>query len=222
MPGIIYERIKEKFPIKQQKKSFVISIQNKDGEIFPGQESKSQIEQIAFLSEDKKALLQLGSNLFAVNHLKPYPGWTVSKKIIFDYFNIYLESAGNRKIETIGLRFINRFCDVEINSFSEYFTVSPQLTMKYPSKNFFIRNELVNEELNSTLFFTMGTAYDKAKEEEVIDDQGIEEDYFEMIEEFELPILKPKLVQQVKARVISKGKGKVDFSYLTEYEEILD
>jgi uncharacterized protein (TIGR04255 family) len=61
-----------------------------------------------FLREDGNALVQVGPNLLAVNHLKPYPGWETFVPMIQQAYRAYAETAPPTAIQRIGLRYINR------------------------------------------------------------------------------------------------------------------
>ena len=81
VPGMLYERVKTDGYVDHQTR------QNKHFVIENGKEDVSQLiqERAVFLTADKLDLIQIGRDLFAVNRLKPYPGW--------EHFKPRIESA---------------------------------------------------------------------------------------------------------------------------------
>ena len=61
-----------------------------------------------FLQEDEGAMVQVGPNLVAVNHLKPYSNWETFKQMIARSLEAYKKVADPQAINRIGLRYINR------------------------------------------------------------------------------------------------------------------
>lgn len=67
-PGLVYGKVQDTFPKRRQATRVTVAISASPG--VTGQ----QLETVAlmqFLHEDEKALIQVGPNLLAVNHLKP-------------------------------------------------------------------------------------------------------------------------------------------------------
>ena len=107
IPGLVYERIKGAFPEKRQAPMFGFGIR-----LGPQGAIEQQVEpstRMQFLSRDGKALVQVGPNLLAVNHLKPYPGWDAFVPMIQQAYRANVETAPPTAIQRIGLRYINRF-----------------------------------------------------------------------------------------------------------------
>ena len=71
-PGIIYGRMRGTFPKHRPAAAIETSVvaQSDSFEHRFAAASRSQ-----FLSDDERALVQIGPNLLAVNVLRPYPGW---------------------------------------------------------------------------------------------------------------------------------------------------
>jgi len=123
IPGLVYEKIRDRFPIRRQAKAFEVSVGAGPGGI--GQQVLTT-DRVQFLREDEKALIQLGPNLLAVNHLRPYPTWQEFLLLIREGFDAYLDVANPKGIQRVGLRYINR---VEIPSqriqLEDYFEFRP-------------------------------------------------------------------------------------------------
>ncbi|GAB4405747.1 MAG: TIGR04255 family protein [Anaerolineales bacterium] len=105
MPGLVYEKIRSEFPKRRQAKVLELSVTaSLDG---VGQQV-SATDRMQFLREDEKALVQVGRDLLAVNHLKPYPTWQEFLPLIQQGFSAYREVARPRGLQRVGLRYINR------------------------------------------------------------------------------------------------------------------
>ena len=130
MPGLVYERVKEIFPIRRQKK--VISVGASADE--RGLEQKFEIsDRMQFWKEDQKALIQIGKNLLSINHLAPYPSWDEFFRLIKLSYEAYRKVVNPKNIHRIGLRYINR---IEFSSsvleLSDYFEFYPYVGSKLP------------------------------------------------------------------------------------------
>jgi len=94
---------------------------------------KAGVAKMQFLRNDESALIQIGPDLLAVNHLRPYPSWKTFKTIILENLRIYREIADPRTLIRIGLRYINR---IEIARekipLEEYFQTLPQVPDSIP------------------------------------------------------------------------------------------
>jgi len=105
IPGLVYEKIRDRFPKRQQTRTLEVSIA-------AGPESIGQqvltIDLMQFLRGDEKALIQVGPNRLIVNHLKPYPTWQEFLPLIRQGFDAYLAAANPKGIQRIGLRYLNR------------------------------------------------------------------------------------------------------------------
>jgi uncharacterized protein (TIGR04255 family) len=120
IPGLLYDKIKDTFPIKEKRKYQESLIrQDKDGAI----QEVSVNDAMGFLSLDKKAQINLRNNCFSINYLKPYPTWGEVLPVVE---RVYYEVQGLIHIEGIsrlGLRYINRIVlpDEKHISLSKYF-----------------------------------------------------------------------------------------------------
>lgn len=106
IPGLVYEEIRNEFPKKRQAKQVQVELSATADEGITQKVATS--DRMQFLREDEKALLQVGPDLLAVNHLKPYPSWQEFVPLIRKGFKAYSEAAGPKAIRRIGLRYINR------------------------------------------------------------------------------------------------------------------
>jgi uncharacterized protein (TIGR04255 family) len=132
VPGLLYEKLKESFPQKEQR-----MIQ--EMELMQGTEGLQQqirtSERLLFFTEDRKMLTQVGSRLLTVNALRPYPHWEGFKHRIGMAWESLRVAAEVQGLERIGLRYINH---VELPGQSvelaEYFEFYPFVGQRLPQQ----------------------------------------------------------------------------------------
>lgn len=121
IPGLVYQKVRDKFPKRRQVKAFEASISDGPEGVEKQMRTTARMQ---FLRDDEKALIQIGPNLLAVNHLKPYPTWQEFLPLIQQGFDTYLEVANPKSIERIGLRYINRIeftgQSIELENYFEF------------------------------------------------------------------------------------------------------
>lgn len=105
IPGLIYERLKERFPQREAKIA-------QEMNIVSGPEGFKQeirtTERSLFFQSDRKMLVQVGPRVVSVHCLKPYPGWATFKSAIEEIYNALGEVVETKQLEKIALRYINR------------------------------------------------------------------------------------------------------------------
>lgn len=129
VPGLIYEEIKDQFPIKQQRQILnQIVVNSKQGP----QANVQTIERMQFFNTNRTALVQTNKHFLSVNHLKRYPTWSTFFPMIEKGLQAY-EKAAPGKILQVGLRYINRI-DIPGKSVSlrEYFSFYPATSEALP------------------------------------------------------------------------------------------
>jgi len=123
IPGLVYEKVRDSFPKRRQIRAFETSISTGPAGV---EQQIRTTDRMQFLREDEKALIQVGPDLLAVNHLRPYPTWREFLPLIQKGFDAYREAANPKGIRRIGLRYINR---IEIPGqrieLEEYFEFRP-------------------------------------------------------------------------------------------------
>jgi len=125
VPGLLYEKIKKEFPNKEQKNVFDIGIERKVSGIEHKVESS---QRMFFYSADRRALVQVGRDVLAVNHFKPYPTWNNLKPKILQNLERYRQVVEPKGFKRIGLRYINKleFEKTKIK-LSDYLNIYPQI-----------------------------------------------------------------------------------------------
>lgn len=160
MPGIIYEKIKDDFPLKRQQISIGLGI---GIGIEPGKGISGRFgipPRIQFLNPDESALVQVGPDLLVVNHLKPYPKWETFKNLILKNLEIYIDNVKPIGFKRIGLRYINKIAfeqtSIEISHYFNFYPfIPPQLPQTHESFN--IRVEIPYSGGRDRLLLTLAT-----------------------------------------------------------------
>lgn len=107
LPGGMFERLKPEFPKRQQVNVFG-GIQISGGSSGPIQQIIPQTR-LQFVRENGSAMIQIGPEILAVNHLQPYVDWSKSfKPLLKTGWHAYKDAGGNQELRNISLRYINR------------------------------------------------------------------------------------------------------------------
>ena len=158
IPGLLYEKIHNEFPEKQQKMGFGLGVRPQDA----GIEQKVELTQrMQFLRPDKSALVQVSPDLLTVNHLKPYSTWETFKPLILNNWEIYREIANPKGFKRIGLRYINKIeFDEGPIELSDYLAYYPFIPPKLPQTHeaFNVRIEIPYEEGRDRLLLRLASA----------------------------------------------------------------
>lgn len=125
IPGLIYERIKDVFPEKEQ--HGVQEVEIKEGP--EGLQKQVRTSgRVWFLTKEKNAFVQVGDHVLAVNCLAPYPTWESFRPRIESAFQALTSVVVVKGLDRIGLRYINR---IEIHDpvidLNQYFQFRPSL-----------------------------------------------------------------------------------------------
>jgi uncharacterized protein (TIGR04255 family) len=137
--GLIYDKVKDQFPIKESRLDQQIEI--KADATGVQQNIKNTGQKTLFFANDRLSLIQVGQNLLSINCLKPYPGWSKFKpKIQFAYeiINSVTEIKG---IDRMALVYIDKIeIPGETIEMEEYFKFYPHLSNELPQahSSFFV------------------------------------------------------------------------------------
>lgn len=130
MPGLIYDKVRDSFPKRRQVRGLEVALSTTPKGV---EQQVTTTGRVQFLREDEKAFVQVGPNLLAVNHLKPYPTWDNFLPLIQKGFEVYCEVVGPEAIHRIGLRYINRIeIPGERVELEDYFQFRPFVGGKLP------------------------------------------------------------------------------------------
>jgi uncharacterized protein (TIGR04255 family) len=127
IPGLFYSQVKDDFSEREtiNELSFQVSIGDKTPgnvpQVFP------PTQRLKLQRPDKSAVIQIGSDLLAINHLQPYKCWETFHDLILNMFDKYTELCGECEIERVALRYINHIPIPEDQRFEieQFLTVFP-------------------------------------------------------------------------------------------------
>jgi len=159
IPGLMYEKVKNEFPDKQQK--IGVGVQFVPTEKGLEHKMGHSPPRIQFHRKDKTALIQVAPDLLAVNQLKPYPTWSKFKPMILQNLHMYKEVANPKGFKRIELRYINKInIRAESVELSEYFDFYPYIPKKLPQShtNFISRVEIPYLNNRDRMLITIGSA----------------------------------------------------------------
>jgi uncharacterized protein (TIGR04255 family) len=106
MVGDFYKQINHDFPIKMTKEQAGLGIEiNQTGANIVNRNQKSITQ---FFNEQKNQLVQVSTNMLAVNSLPPYMSWDNFKALIVRCLAHYQEVAKPKGFASIMLRYINK------------------------------------------------------------------------------------------------------------------
>ena len=127
IPGLIYPKISNEFPVKQQEQAFEVTVAPQQQMV---QRFSTALSKMQFLNTDKTAMVQIGPDLLGINVQAPYPGWPNFFKLISEQFRIYLEVASPKGFKRIGLRYINQIefssQGIETTKYFRYYPYLPE------------------------------------------------------------------------------------------------
>jgi len=158
IPGLVYEKVRDKFPKRRQVKAFEASISGGPEGV---EQQMRTTDRMQFLRDDEKALIQIGPNLLAINHLQPYPTWKEFLPLVRQGFSAYLEVANPKGAQRIGLRYINRIeipgQRIELEDYFEFRPfVGPHLPQDFGS--FIVGIQVPYEDSRDTLRLQLANA----------------------------------------------------------------
>lgn len=156
IPGLIYEKVKDNYPIKKQQIGIGIKLEPK------GKGIEQSIEQapprIQLFEKEEKGLIQIAPDLLVINRLKPYPGWNIFKPMITEAVDSYKLIAQPKGLKRVGLRYINIFEFSHKNiKLREYFNFYPYIPDNFQNnpKSFADRVEFPYENDNEILILQL-------------------------------------------------------------------
>jgi uncharacterized protein (TIGR04255 family) len=159
LPGLMYEEVKDRFPIKQQQVG--IGVQFRSTEKGLEHRVEPAPPRVQFYRGDKAALIQVAPDLFVINQLKPYPTWSVFKPLISENFQIYKRVANPRGFKRIGLRYINKIIfNVGPVKLEDYFNFYPAIPEELPQvhADFISRAEILYSNNRDRMIITISNA----------------------------------------------------------------
>jgi uncharacterized protein (TIGR04255 family) len=155
IPGQVFDKIKDEFSVRAEVRQLGVHIP-------PGMGVPAWSQgpgRVQLKRPDGSAMVQVGPNILAVNHLRPYPQWEVFRRLILRIFDTYGELANPKSLIRIGLRYINQIPWPNLAfEIGDLITVSPPLSgsLDRPLTGFFQRYELIHENPKGILVHQTG------------------------------------------------------------------
>jgi|SRR6266436_7482744 len=129
IPGLVYEKVKNTFPNRNQVAQINIGLAA-NAQIIGQQIGALPLMQ--FLSENGNTLMQVGQNLLTINQLNPYSSWEEFLPLIEQGLKAYEETAHPKNIQRIALQYLNRFEFENPIKLEDYLNFYPFLGKELP------------------------------------------------------------------------------------------
>jgi len=165
IPGLIYEKVKSKFPHRQQQ--IGIGLQFRPTERGVEQKVEHAAPRVQLYAKDKTSLIQIGPDRLAVNQLSPYPTWARFKPKIFYSLQAYQKVAVPKGFKRIGLRYINKIkIPAKTIDMSDYFKIYPAIPDNLPQTHstFISRVEIPYMDERDRMLLTLASEATEVKD----------------------------------------------------------
>jgi uncharacterized protein (TIGR04255 family) len=130
IPGIFFEKVNNKYPIKNQRKIQEIGMhQDGHGELY---QKITTSDRILFYSDDNYYLIQMGPRFLAIHRMNPYNGWLKFKPQIEFAIKTLHEIIKKCECQSIGLKYINSIelpADIELERYFDFYPYRGQNIM---------------------------------------------------------------------------------------------
>jgi uncharacterized protein (TIGR04255 family) len=146
-----HEKIKERFPEKQQRIAFKANIKLAP-EGATAAIPTSEPDGYLFRSTANNKIVQARLDGFTFNKLRPYENWEAFKSEAQELWDFYYQIAGSLRITRLALRYINR---IEIPlpfKFKDYILTLPEVAPSLPQamSGFFMQLTIPNPDIEAT------------------------------------------------------------------------
>jgi uncharacterized protein (TIGR04255 family) len=111
----------------------------------------------AFISPDKRRVMQARIDAFAFSHLAPYSSWDELKTDFQRAWAEYVKVAQVQTVTQVRLRYINQFnLPLPIRDFKDYFLTVPEIAPALPQAlaGYFLQAQIPVQDLESMLVLT--------------------------------------------------------------------
>ena len=123
--GLCKEKLKKKYNIEEEVSTVISGVGTDNlGKIF---NEIREVKETRFTHDQQKRSVTLGKSRLAIIKEQPYAGWEEYKPLIIEAFEAYNFVSKQKKIERIGLRYINNI-HIKEDAVDEkkYFNVYPE------------------------------------------------------------------------------------------------
>ncbi len=119
-PNLIYNRVRGMFPKKMRDVDVEMVV--RPGEVRIEEMQTPASVRYQFFRKDDTASVQLDSRTLVVTHGRPYPSWSVFKKMVLDVLSTYVNVASPSGFKAVVVKYVNlvEFYESEIN-LADYF-----------------------------------------------------------------------------------------------------
>jgi len=155
--SLLHERIKDRFPEKQQRVSFRADFNLSPKEPTTVIPTASKPDGLRFRSPIENKIVQARKDGFTFNKLKPYENWKIFSAEARDLWNMYKDIAKPNKVTKIGLRYINRIeLPFPLQDFKEYILTIPEIAPTLPQgmAHFFMQLLIPNQKIEAMATIT--------------------------------------------------------------------
>lgn len=157
VPGLVYQKIKEKFPARKVSHNLQISFDAGMPTAMP--DARSGIDRMQFWDNNRKKVVQIGENRLSVHYIGAYEGWPVFSDLIQEVLEAYESEAPTGQIVAMSLRYINELpLPDDPHRIEDSIKTLPQIP---DSENqvwlsWYQQVEIVNEEINAVITVRAG------------------------------------------------------------------
>ncbi len=128
-PGRVFDKVKDVFPKSRQPRQVNIGIFASP----PLPNPSAIIPLMQFLQEDEKTLMQVGTQILAINRLQPYTSWAEFLPLIEKAFRAYSEVVEPKSVHRVTLRYINRIeFPAQAMHLEDFFELYPAVGKNFP------------------------------------------------------------------------------------------
>ena len=162
IPGLLYEKISNNFPIKEQINTVETIVDSTQGKLI--QQTQPSLQ---FLNEDRTAIVRIAPESLSIHQLHPYNGWAIFQAQILDSLQLYYSAAHPNALNRLGLRYVNRIGMSSINfELEDYFKLVPSVPNPIPQifPSFLLNIEVPYETPQSGLRMIFGTVVPENEE----------------------------------------------------------
>lgn len=132
MPGLIYQRLSDTFPKKQQLRQIGVGVTQRSGQL---EQQIHTEERVRFLNKDEKNLVQVGPKRVSIHRLSPYLSWHSFSPLIKMGYEAYRDVVGSQALNRVSLRYINTIeFDEKRIKIEDYFSFYPYVGADLPQE----------------------------------------------------------------------------------------
>lgn len=147
-----YDDIRERFPVKQERKTFTGKVEFSPEGNISSLPPSGGTDGYLFRSHSEKKIVQARLDGYTFNKLKPYENWNTLKSEARKLWDAYRQITSPVKITRIALRYINRIeIPMPLGDFNEYIITTPEIAPGLPQElsQFFMRLEVPNPSIQA-------------------------------------------------------------------------